>query len=231
MKFLKILIIVLVISALFLLFYIRTKRRALLDTNTDYGVVELHGKISKSLEGETILIYNYNRLSEINKKKYILETIKQGSEIEDENGFKYIVSELLSESGNSDNKDFKRINDSIIYKVISKSEKIVNKYYNNIHQDIHQENTSGENNLYINWGSDKANQTINKDTFSNLICQYKTKLLEKGISQEDINNVINNLDKNTRKSFLSKYKIELVNIIIKMIDSSISLYDVLTSHL
>lgn len=219
------------VSIIILLFFcLRIRQRAIQDANTDYSAIELHYKIDKLLTGETILIFAYNRLTEMNKKKYILETIKQGLIFEHEHEFKYIVSELLTESGKSDNKSFKRVNDTIIYKLISQSEKPEKKTVRKNYK-IKPNNTFGDNNVFINTESGIVNQTVKCDTFSSLICEYKFKMVKQGIPQKDIENIINNSDNYTKQSFLSKYKFELSKIFFDAVNLGITLYDKLSELL
>lgn len=101
-----------------------------------------------------------------------------------------------------------------------------NKQTNEGQANITIEKTSGF--VQVVTGSGKANQHLDGNTFSNKLEQYKSRMIANGILEEDIGALLlNTQNADAKKSFLTKYKIELSVIMINIAGEVISLLQLL----
>lgn len=172
--------------------------------------------------GETWLIYPY-LLTQQNKKKFIIDNTYQGMELDSTYNYTFIISELISteyyettinEKGNA----VRKSGPYIIYKVIPRTEKI--------DSGISLTDINGP--VQVVTGGSEGYQHIENSSFSKNIEEYKDLMIQNGIPEEDINIVIENPnDEHIKKSFLSKYGLELAKISVNTAGVVVNLLKVL----
>ncbi|MEG0093593.1 MAG: hypothetical protein RR945_11090 [Erysipelotrichaceae bacterium] len=199
------LILILIVFAF--LYVKNIKKQSEIDRNTDYCLDELGAKFYDVAINETWLVFPY-LLVQQNKKKFILQSTFQNMEVVDTYGYTYIISKLIGEEYNEQilNDKGQRIPEKppyVVYKVIPKTE-----------SPDASINVNGNNApVNISNGDGTATQTIVNSSFSNKIEEYRDIMISHGILEEDINAVINNPnDEYVKKSFLSRYGLELAKI-------------------
>ena len=211
----------LLLCVMLLIYILITERKK--DSITNYNDIDLVKTFEKKPNGETWLLYRYNAITQPEMKKYILKSHYQDMEIFKDNNFTYVISELISDhyfqllydnKGNVKSK----IGPYIAYKVIPKAEKKPSM--------IHVNDINGP--VQIATEGSSTYQIVNDNTFSDTVSKYKNIMIKNGISEDDINTVINN-PKNDyiKKSFLSKYGLNLAKIIINISDVAVSLLNIL----
>lgn len=203
-------------------FYITKKERDK-DAITDYSNEYLEGRFYKLPNGETWLVFEYDKITQQRKKQYILENYSQNTEIENEHGYLYYISELISSAHydivyDKNNNVKSKTGPYVAYRVIPKTE----MQQSNINID----RTSGP--VQINTGNSRAYQYVENSSFSNKVYEYKDLMINNGILKEDIEVVINHPeDNNIKQSFLSKYGLELAKITVNIAGTVVSLLSLL----
>lgn len=179
------------------------------------------GGIFRPENGLTYLVFKYAPNTQFRKKQFILDNYKQGEVVTNQNGNEFIVSELVSEVEyeNPDKLIFK--GEAIIkFKVISKTEiKQSGMHFGNIYAPV-QVATNGST----------ASQYISDSSFSSKIKEVRDIMIDNGVSEEDIDVVINNPeDENVKQSFLNKYGLDLAKLSVDISGKIISLLTFLQS--
>lgn len=201
-----------------------TKKEKDRDLNTDYSKVKLGGVFQTLPEGGTGLYFKYDKRTQQKKKNYILKNYLQGIDVSDEYGYVYKISELLNEAyykvehqGNGNVKS--KIGPYIVYKVIPKTE---------LGQStISIDNPNGPVQV-IGDNSSGFQYNGNGNDFAETLYVYKDLMIDKGISSEDINIVLEYPnDNDVKKSFLSKYGLDLAKITIDIGGTIVSLLSLL----
>lgn len=199
--------LLLIIIVLVIFIFIKKKLRDK-DAVTDYSTVNLRERFNKMNSGETWLMFYYDKMTEPRKKEYILNQYYQDMEVSNERGYKYIISELISDKYydieyNSEGKVSLKTGPYIAYKVIPKTEKR--------NSNINIKDINGP--VQVATEGSVAYQHTENSSFSSKVEEYKELMMRNGISEEDINAVIDNPnDEYVKKSFLSRYGLELAKI-------------------
>lgn len=203
------------------LYFKKIKEEKEIDSNTDYSQENLGGKFHELDNGDTWLAFPY-QLTQQNKKRFILDNVKQYMEFDDEYGYTFIISKLINAEyydtvSNNQGDVRKTGNPYVVFKVIPKTESpdaSINVYDNNAPVNISK-------------GDGTAIQSIVDSTFSNIIEEYRDVMINHGILEEDIN-VFKNYSENAdiKKSFLSKYGLELAKITVEVAGVVKTLFDI-----
>ena len=173
--------------------------------------------------GETWLAFEYNKITQQRKKQYILDTTFQDMELQNEYGYTYLVSKLISEEYydikyNANNTVSSKEGPYVVYKMISKTEAK--------QSHINIDRTNGP--VQVTTGNSTASQHIENSSFSNRVNEFRDLMINNGILPEDINAVINHPnDNDVKQSFLSKYGIELAKITVNVAGTIVSLLSLL----
>lgn len=78
-------------------------------------------------------------------------------------------------------------------------------------------------------GNSSANMHVENSSFSNTMKMYREVMMKYGISKEDIDTVINYPNnEDIKKSFLSKYGLDLTKITVSIAGTAVKLYDILS---
>lgn len=189
------------------------------DKTIQYTMDNIGGMFYPLESGQTWFVFKYNKNTQKNKLNYILENIKQGDEWSDEHGYEYVISELL------DKEYYDRVTDSngnvvskdgpyVVYRVIPKTA-------------MKQSNITVERNsgaVQITTDNSRAYQNISNSDFIIKVNKYRDIMVNNGILEEDIDVVLSNSkDDDVKKSFLSKYGVDLAKIAIDVGGKVISL--------
>lgn len=199
-------LLIAIVIGIILIFVVKKARDK--DAVTDYSVADLGGQFSKLHNGETWLMFYYDKITQPRKKEHILNTYFQGTEVSNTRGYEYIISELVSDKYyekkyNADGTVKSKTGPYIAYKVIPKTEKRSS--------DINIKDINGP--VQVATEGSVAYQHTENSSFSSKVEEYKELMISNGISEEDINAVINNPnDEYIKKSFLSRYGLELAKI-------------------
>ncbi|WP_347104664.1 hypothetical protein [Streptococcus anginosus] len=189
------------------------------DAQTDYSEIDLQEYSLRIDNGETWLIFEY-KLTQLNKRDYILNYYKQGDIWTNEYGYSYMISELLYREYyeleyDSNGKVSRKEGPYIIYKLTSTTDVS--------HGDINYgpvQYNFAENNYQDNRHGTYYNEIIS------VLNEYKTELIQQGINDSEINNIINSLhDKQKLKYFLAKY--EPILRTIEVASAAATLFDLL----
>lgn len=200
-------IMIVILGGSSLLYIIKREREK--DSTADYDNEDIRYEFIKMPNGETWLMFKYDKMTQPKKKEYILNYFTQDMEVSNDRGYKYIISELISyeyydKEYDSEGKLVFKEGPYIAFKVIPITERTEPSR-------IHVKDTNGP--VQIVTGGSEAYQHVENSTFSTKIEDYKELMIENGISEEDINIVINNPNNEyVKKSFLSKYGLELAKI-------------------
>ncbi|MBO0442027.1 hypothetical protein JZO79_00280 [Vagococcus fluvialis] len=211
---------------IFVIAYLYKKYKENEDDKTIQYTLDNIGGVFYSLKsGETWLCFKYNKGTQTNKVNFILNNIKQDMELPNEYGYNYIISELLNTEYYDETRDSKgaivsKNGPYIVFKVIPKTE--MKK------SSIAVERISGD--VQIATGNSKVYKNISNSDFTTKINNYKDIMINNGILEEDINVVLSNpKDDDVKKSFLSKYGIDLAKIVIDVGGKAISFLSYLKS--
>ncbi|MBC1419348.1 hypothetical protein HB849_10010 [Listeria fleischmannii] len=195
------------------------------DLETDYSKEDLGGIFYEMPNGETWLKFKYDKNTQQNKKQYILETVLQNREMEDEYGYVYYVSKLINyehyENDYGSNNILKSKNGPYVaYKMVPKPEMK--------QSNISIDRTSGP--VQVSTGNSTAYQYTENSAFSSKVYEYKDVMISNGILKEDIEVVMNHPDdSDLKQSFLSKYGLELAKITVNIAGTVVSLLSLLKS--
>ena len=97
-----------------------------------------------------------------------------------------------------------------------------NKQTDERQANITIEKTSGF--VQVVTGSGKADQYLDRNTFSNKLEQYKSRMIANCILEEDIDTLLlNTQNTEVKNSFLTKYRVELAGIMINIAGNAINL--------
>lgn len=213
-------LLIVIVIGIILIFVVKKARDK--DAITDYSVSNLGEQFNKLHNGETWLMFNYNKITQPRKKEHILNSYFQGTEVSNTRGYKYIISELVSDEYyeikyNADETVKSKTGPYIVYKVIPKTESPDTSI------NVHDNNAP----VNISKGDGIAIQNIVDSTFSNIIEEYRDVMINHGILEEDIN-VFKNYSQNAdiKKSFLSKYGLELAKITVEVAGVVKTLFDI-----
>lgn len=197
-----------ILGVLFLYFKYKENEN---DKKTEYTMNDIGGVFYSLENGETWFVFKYNKMTQQNKLNFILRNVLQGDEVINEYGYKYVISELINNEYydrdiDSNGKVIRKDGPYVVYKVIPKTA-------------MKQSNITVERNsgaVQITTDNSTAYQSISNSDFVTKISNYREILINNGISEEDINIVLNNpKDEDVKKSFLSKYGIDLAKIMIE----------------
>ncbi|HAO5592824.1 TPA: hypothetical protein IP783_002764, partial [Listeria monocytogenes] len=202
----------LVFIALAMGLYHLTKKEKEKDGITDYSKEDLGGRFNNLQNGDTWLMFEYNKITQQRKKQYILENYFQSMEVENEHGYLYCISELISSDYydmvcDKNNNIKSKTGPYVAYKVIPKTEMK--------QPTINIDRSNGP--VQVATGNSTAYQYVDNSSFSNKIHEYKDLMINNGILKEDIEVVVNHPDDNhIKQSFLSKYGLELAKITVNI---------------
>ncbi|MBO0470991.1 hypothetical protein JZO66_10580 [Enterococcus sp. DIV0242_7C1] len=189
------------------------------DQTVQYTMDNIGGMFYPLENGQTWLIFKYNKNTQKNKLNFILKNIKQGDELPNQHGYEYVISELL------DKEYYDRVRDSngnlvskdgpyVVYRVIPKTA-------------MKQSNITVERNsgaVQITTDNSRAYQNISNSDFITKVNKYRDIMVNNGILEEDIDVLLSNSkDDDVKKSFLSKYGVDLAKIAIDVGGKVISL--------
>ena len=181
-----------------------------IDSQTDYSKENLGGRFQEVENGNTWLTYPYQS-TQPNKKKYILDHVKQFMEIPDE--YYNMVPDGqggLTKTGNP----------YVVFNVIPKTKTSDSR-------TIIESNNAP---VQVVFEGATATQIIENSSFSNKIEKFRDLMIDRGIPEEDINVVINfKNNENVKQSFLSKYGLELAKITVEISGVVINLLDFFTN--
>lgn len=193
------------------------------DAQTDYSKIDLQEYSLRIDNGETWLVFEY-KLTQLNKRDYILNHYRQEDIWTNEYGYSYMISELLyreyyeikyDSSGRVSEKE----GPYIIYKLKS----ITDVSHGDINYGPVQNNYAG-NNYQDNRYSDYYNEIIS------VLNDYKTELIQHGIKDSEINSIITSpQDKQKLKYFVEKY--EPILRTIEVASAAATLFDILLKFL
>lgn len=210
-----------ILFLLLVLFFINKSNNKKIDSRKDYGKENLGGRIVNK-DGITLLFISYKRGVEKNKLAYILENYKQGTEISSENGDKYIISNLL-------NKEYyDQEDEKILIKCLRKDPCVEFKLISIMEfkqSGIYVDRTTGP--VLINIGDGDVFQNNSNNEFLDYLSNNKEYLVRNGIEEKDIDSVVSNPSSKNKKTFLSKYKIELASLIIDFGEFTMSILEYL----
>ena len=206
-----------------LFFYMKLKERKI-DSQTDYSKENLGGRFQEVENGNTWLTYPYQS-TQPNKKKYILDHVKQFMEISDEHGSIFVVSNLVADEYYNMVPDgqggfTKTGNPYVVFNVIPKTKTSDSR-------TIIESNNAP---VQVVFEGATATQIIENSSFSNKIEKFRDLMIDRGIPEEDINVVINfKNNENVKQSFLSKYGLELAKITVEISGVVMNLLDFFTN--
>lgn len=212
-------VVVFISILLAIAFYLIWKR--CIDKNSQYSLKDLPYEVVKRPSGETWLLYKYVKNIETNKRDFIKNHFHQKSEFIDSNNNNYVISEVLGEAFYydevaSDGKRY-RLGPYVAFVIVPKS-----LCKNEIEiKDVYAP-------VQVATDNSIAYQSIENSTFLIRFQNCKDKMLENGISEQDINTVIKYYnDNHVRESFFSKYGLTLASIIVDIAGVAINLLDYL----
>lgn len=209
---------------IFIMFLVYLNRKEKLeekkqDAQTDYSKIDLQEYSLRMDNGETWLFFEY-KLTQLNKRDYILSHYRQGDKWTNEHGYSYMISELLDReyyeikydsSGGVSEKE----GPYIIYKLTS----IIDVSHGDINYGPVQNNYAG-NNYQDNRYSFYYNEIVS------VLNAYKTELIQHGIKDSEINSIITSpQDKQKLEYFVEKYEPILRSI--EVASAAATLFDIL----
>ena len=189
------------------------------DAQTDYSKIDLQEYSLRIDNGETWLVFEY-KLTQLNKRDYILSHYRQGDIWTNEDGYSYMISELLDREYyeikyDSSGRVSEKEGPYIIYKLKS----IIDVSHGDINYGPVQNNYAG-NNYQDNGYSVYYNDIIS------VLNAYKTELIQHGIKDSEINSIITSpQDKQKLEYFVEKYEPILRSI--EVASAAATLFDIL----
>lgn len=189
------------------------------DAQTDYSKIDLQEYSLRMDNGETWLFFEY-KLTQLNKRDYILSHYRQGDIWTNEHGYSYMISELLDREYyeikyDSSGRVSEKEGPYIIYKLTS----IIDVSHGDINYGPVQNNYAG-NNYQDNRYSVYYNEVVS------VLNAYKTELIQHGIKDSEINSIITSpQDKQKLEYFVEKYEPILRSI--EVASAAATLFDIL----
>ncbi|RSI12325.1 hypothetical protein D8887_01445 [Streptococcus sanguinis] len=189
------------------------------DAQTDYSKIYLQEYSLRMDNGETWLFFEY-KLTQLNKRDYILSHYRQGDIWTNEHGYSYMISELLDREYyeikyDSSGRVSEKEGPYIIYKLTS----IIDMSHRDINYGPVQNNYAG-NNYQDNRYSVYYNEIVS------VLNAYKTELIQHGIKDSEINSIITSpQDKQKLEYFVEKYEPILRSI--EVASAAATLFDIL----
>ena len=193
------------------------------DAQTDYSKIDLQEYSLRIDNGETWLVFEY-KLTQLNKRDYILSHYRQGDIWTNEYGYSYMISELLYREyyeikHDSSGRVSEKEGPYIIYKLKS----ITDVSHGDINYGPVQNNYAG-NNYQDNRNSVYYNEIIS------VLNAYKTELIQHGIKDSEINSIISSpQDKQKLEYLVEKY--EPILRTIEVASAAATLFDILLKFL
>ena len=209
---------------IFIMFLVYLNRKEKLeekkqDAQTDYSKIDLQEYSLRMDNGETWLFFEY-KLTQLNKRDYILSHYRQGDKWTNEHGYSYMISELLDREYyeikyDSSGRVSEKEGPYIIYKLTS----IIDVSHGDINYGPVQNNYAG-NNYQDNRYSFYYNEIVS------VLNAYKTELIQHGIKDSEINSIITSpQDKQKLEYFVEKYEPILRSI--EVASAAATLFDIL----
>ena len=189
------------------------------DAQTDYSKMDLQEYSLRMDNGETWLFFEY-KLTQLNKRDYVLSHYGQGDIWTNEHGYSYMISELLDREYyeikyDSSGRVSEKEGPYIIYKLTS----IIDVSHGDINYGPVQNNYAG-NNYQDNRYSVYYNEIVS------VLNAYKTELIQHGIKDSEINSIITSpQDKQKLEYFVEKYEPILRSI--EVASAAATLFDIL----
>lgn len=189
------------------------------DAQTDYSKIDLQEYSLRMDNGETWLFFEY-KLTQLNKRDYVLSHYGQGDIWTNEHGYSYMISELLDREYyeikyDSSGRVSEKEGPYIIYKLTS----IIDVSHGDINYGPVQNNYAG-NNYQDNRYSVYYNEIVS------VLNAYKTELIQHGIKDSEINSIITSpQDKQKLEYFVEKYEPILRSI--EVASAAATLFDIL----
>lgn len=218
------LLAILIAIVIIVIYYYFQKKEIQKDAITDYGEQHLGGRFHEFENGETWLVFPYEKTQQ-KKKQYILNNTFQDMEMADEYGYTYLISKLISAEyyhiiRDRYNKVKSKTGPYVTYKVIPKTEMK--------QSNINIDRTTGP--VQVNAGNSTGYQHTENSNFLSGVNEYRDLMINNGILEEDINAVLSHPDDHdVKQSFLSKYGVELAKITVNVAGTIVSLLSLLKS--
>lgn len=205
--------IIAIVVIVLLISYLCEKILIFYDNSLNYSKKKL--KTTKFIkDGNTYIFIKCKKWTQPNK--YLqLQKYKQASSIFHGNQ-EFKISEIVSETYKYKSKNREFI--GILYKVVSVVEEGVS---NVVHGDVYAPvQMAGSNSQQI--------QEFTDTHFKTIVNEYKNDMIKQGIPEKDIEALINfSNDTQVKKSFISKYAIELAGITVDLSGIVLTLYELL----